>query len=373
MDGLQPEEWGGLVPFVPTSAVTKQGIPELLDQILLIAELQELKANPKRAAIATVIESHLDSSLGPLATVIVNTGTLRLGDVCVCGSAVGRVKAILNGNGDRVQEVIPSGAAQISGLDGVPTVGDILQVVGSEKEARVLQESIREAVGEKKQKSFGDLVSRLSEGKLTTLKVVLKADAQGSLEAISYALQNQAKEDTTVPVTVKVIHSAVGAVSENDVMMASASEAVVLAFHANVSGEVARLADREGVKIREYTVLYELLDEVEKLREGLIIPIEEEKVLGHMQVLAIFLTKKGEQIIGGKVTDGIIKRVQYRLVRDGAVVGTGRITSVKHVDKDIKEAKEGSECGLKVDSSTPVLEGDVIEVFAKELKRKEEK
>lgn len=369
--GLQPEEWGGPVPFVPCSAVTKQGIPELLDQILLVSELQELKANPNRNAIATVIESHLDTSMGALATVIVNTGTLRIGDICVCGDAVGRVKALLGSKGERLQDVLPSHAARLSGLDGVPAVGDILQVVPSEREARTLKESISQAKGERKKHSFADLVSRLSEGKLTNLKVVLKADAQGSLEAIQYALANQQKEDDTIPVTVKVIHGAVGAVSENDVMMAAASEAVVLAFHAPVPVAVSSLADREGIKIREYTILYELLDEVEKLREGLIIPVEEEKILGHMNVLAIFLTKKGEQIVGGRVTDGILKRVQFRLMRAGEQVGTGRITSIKHVDKDIKEAKEGSECGLRVDSSVPVMEGDVIEAFHKELKRKE--
>lgn len=371
--GLQPEEWGGDIPVVPCSAITKQGIPELLDQVILIAELKELRANPKRGAVATVIESHLDTSLGSLATIIVNTGTLRMGDICVCGSAMGRVKAIIDGNGTRSTEVVPSGPAQISGLDAVAAVGEILQVVGSEKEARALQESIRQTLGEQKKQSFSDLVSRLSEGKLTQLKVIVKADAQGSLEAIQYALQNQSKEDPENPVTVKVIHAAVGAVSENDVMMASAGSAVILAFHSSVSNDVERAAEREGVKVREYTILYELLDEVEKFRQGLIEPVEEEKVLGHLEVRGVFLTKKSEQIIGGKVTDGVLKRVAFRLQRAGAVVGTGRILSIKHVDKDIKEAKEGSECGLKVDTSVPVLEGDVLEAYHKELKRKEEK
>jgi translation initiation factor IF-2 len=205
---------------------------------------------------------------------------------------------------------------------------------------------------------------------LTQLKVVLKADAQGTLEAISASLEKLHSADDQ-SVTVKVIHSAVGAVSESDVMMAAASDGVVFAFHVSVPGDVRRTAEREGVQVGEYEVLYELIDEVQRLLSGLVEPVEEESVLGHLEVRGVFFRGKGEQIIGGRVTDGIIKRVQCRLVREGRIVETGRITSLKHVDKDIKEAKEGQECGMKVDFVADVAEGDVLEVFTKEFRRKE--
>ncbi len=365
--GLQPEEWGGETPFIPCSAVTKLGINDILDHILLIAELQDYKANPKRTAVATVIESHLDSSMGPLATMIVNAGTLKVGDICVCGETTGKVKAMIDASGKRLQAVGPSAAARVSGLDGVPVVGDLLQVVPSEKAARELLEAVSEHARSLQKRSFSDLVSRLSEGKLKQLKVVLKTDAQGSLEAIRHALSTIQSDN----VTAKVIHGAIGDVSENDVMMASASDGIILAFSVGVSADVARTAEREGVKVRQYSIVYELLDEVQALLKGLVEPVEEEKILGHLEVRGVFLRKRSEQIIGGKVTDGLIKRVTFRLQRDGQEIGTGRIVSLKHVDKDIKEAKEGSECGMKIDCSVEVQEKDVLEVYNRELRKKE--
>ncbi len=369
--GLQPEEWGGTIPVVPCSAVTKVGINDILDHVLLIAEEKKLSANPNRKAVATVIESHLDSSMGPLATVLVNTGTLAVGDIIVCGQTLGRVKALIDSHGKRLKTLSPSGAARISGLEEVPTVGDILQVVESDKEARRLRDALVEHAGRQKKRSFADLVARLSEGKLKQLKVVLKTDAQGSLEAIEDSLSKLTSADDP-SVTVKVIHGAVGAVSESDVMMAAASDGVVMAFHVGIAAEVRRTAEREGVQVREYEILYELLDEVQKLLSGLVEPVEEEIVLGHLEIRGVFFRDKSEQIVGGKVTDGILKRVQCRLVRGGKVVETGRILSLKHVDKDIKEAKEGQECGMKVDMNTAIEEGDVLEAFNKELRKKAE-
>jgi translation initiation factor IF-2 len=369
--GLQPEEWGGTTPVVLTSAVTKQGISELLDHILLIAELHELKANPDRTAVATVIESNLDISHGPVATVIVNAGTLHIGDIFVCGQTSGKVKALMDAHGKRLTAMGPSGPVRVSGLDSTPHVGDIFQVVGSEKEAKALLSAVQEQAGREQKRSFADLVSRLTEGKIKQLKVVVKTDAQGSLEAIQEALRKKVIEDQRGQLSVKVIHGAIGAVSESDVMMAAASDGIVLAFHTGVSLDVLRTAEREGVKVREYLVLYELLDEVEKLLRGLVEPEEQETVLGHLEVRGVFLTKKSEQIIGGKVTDGIIKRVPFRLQRDNVQIGTGRILSLKHVDKDIKEAKEGSECGMRVESSVPVMEGDVLEAYLREFKKRD--
>ena len=363
---LQPEEGGGKTPVVRCSALTKQGIQDLLEHILLIAELAELKANPNRRAVATVVEGHLDPAHGPLATVIVNAGTLVMGDIYVCGTTIGRVRVMMDAHGKRQQSVRPSGAVRISGFSRVPHVGDILQVVSSEKEARDLLGQMKEHYERRKKRSFADLVSRLSEGKLTQLKVVLKADTQGSLEAIESSLSKLATDQ----VVVKVIHSGVGSVSESDVMMAAASDGVVIAFHTAVGPDVMRTADREGVQVREYDVIYALLEDVEGLIQGLVEPEEQEKILGHLEVKQVFLTKKSEQIVGGKVTDGVVKRLPFRLLRGEKEVGTGRITSLKHVEKDIKEAKEGSECGMRVETSVLIEPGDRLEVFLKELKKK---
>ncbi len=366
--GLQPEEWGGETPFIPTSAVTKMGINELLDHILLIADMKEFKGNPKRPAIATVIESHLDPSLGALATVIVNTGTLSVGEAFVCGKTSGKVRSMMDANGAKMDVVPPSGAVRVSGFGEVPQVGDILQVVGSEREARDLLKEITDTGYQQKKSVTGDLMSLLTEGKLKQLKVILKADAQGSLEALQAALEKQRTDELHV----KVIHGAIGTVTESDIMMASASNALVLSFRAPVPMSVQRTADRENVKIRQYDVIYNLLDDVEGLLKGLLVPEEQEKVLGHMEVKGVFLTKKGEQIIGGRVTDGVLKRVTFRLQRAGAQVGTGRITSIRKVDTDIKEAKEGTECGLRVESTEPILEGDVLEAYLREFRKKED-
>jgi translation initiation factor IF-2 len=367
--GLQPEEWGGDIPFVLTSAVTKTGLTDLLDHILLISELKNYRSNPSRPAVATVIESHLDTSLGSLATVIVNAGELKIGDVFVCGQTSGKVKTLMDAQGRRLQAVSVSGAVRISGFDAVPQVGDILQVVQNEKQARALLEAVKDEAGSQQKRSFADLVSRLTEGKLTQLKIVLKTDTQGSLDAIQEALRKQTEKDPELHV--KVIHGAIGAVTENDVMMAAASDGIVLAFHTSAPDEVRRTAEREGVQVREYTIVYELLDEVDKLLKGLVEPEEEEKVLGHLEIRGVFLTKRSEKIVGGKVTDGVIKRVAFRLMREGEQVGTGRILSLKHVDKDIKEAKEGTECGMRIESSIPILERDVLEAYHRELKRRD--
>ncbi len=366
--GLQPEEWGGTTAMVPTSAVTKQGIPELLDHILLIAEMEDLKANPKRKAVATVIESHLDPSHGALATVIVNAGTLRVGDAFICGRTLGKVRALSDANGKKVSDVPPSGPVRVSGFDAVPQVGDILQVVGSEREARDLLKEIMETLGAQQKRGFADLVSRLHEGKVPQLKIVVKADAQGSLEAIQVSLEKQEVEG----VQVKVIHGAIGAVTESDVMMASASDALVMAFRVMVPAPVQRTAEREGVQIREYDVIYKLLEEVGGLLQGLLIPEEQEKIFGHLEVKGVFLTKKSEQVIGGRVLDGVIKRVSFRIKRGEEMIGTGRITSLRKVDQDIKEAKEGTECGMRTEATLPLEVGDILEAYAKEFKKKED-
>ena len=364
-EGLQPEEWGGTTPMVPVSALTKQGIPELLEHVILLADIADIKANPKRKAIATVIESHLDQSHGVLATVIVNTGTFRIGDAFICGRTLGKVRAMVDAHGVRLSEAGPSAAVRVSGFDGVPQVGDILQVVGSEREARDLLKEITSAEGQQQKMGFADLVSRIHEGKLPQLKVILKADTQGSLEAIKQSLEKH----STAGVQTKVIHGAIGSVSDSDVMMAAASEALILSFHAPIGTSVLRTADREGVQVRQYDIIYKLLEDIDGLLLGLLEPVEQEQILGHLEVKGIFLAKKNEQLIGGKVLDGVIKRVQVRIKRGDEEVGTGRITSLRKVDKDIKEAKEGTECGMRTESSLPIEVGDILEAYVREFKR----
>lgn len=364
--GLQAEDWGGKTPTIPCSAKTKMGIDDLLDTIVLLGEEKELKANANRSGIATVVESHLDQSHGPLATVIVNTGTLKVGDPFVCGEASGKIRTMMDVHGKRIQEVGPSAAVRVSGLSEVARVGDIVQAVPSEQQAKQLVEAVKQEGALRKKRSFADLVSRLSEGKLKQLKIVLKVDTEGSLDAIAESLSKK----TTDEVTVKVIHSAIGAVTETDVMMASASDGIVVAFHAPVPATTMRAAEREGVKVQEYDVIYALLEDIDALLSGLVEPVEDEKIMGHLEVKAVFMTKKSEQVVGGKVTDGVLKRLPFRISRGGEEVGTGRITSLRKGDNDVKEIKEGSECGLRTDSSITIEEGDVLEVFLKELKRK---
>lgn len=364
--GLQAENWGGKVPTVPCSAQTKEGIEEILDTLVLMGEEAGYKANANRGAIATVIESHLDQSLGALATLIINTGTLKVGDPFVCGEVYGKVRTMTDEHNKRLSEVGPSGAVRISGFSAIAQVGDILQVVPSEQKAKQLVDKLKAEGDMRKKRSFADLVSRLSAGKLKQLKVVLKADSQGSLDAIAEAISKK----TTDEVTVKVIHSAIGSVTETDVMMASASDGIVVAFHVQVPPSSVRSADHEGVKVQEYDVIYALLDDIDALLQGLVEPEEDEKIMGHLEVRGVFMTKKSEQVIGGKVTDGTLKRLTYRIQRNGEEVGTGRITSLRKGESDIKEAKEGTECGMRTDSSVLIEEGDVLEVFLRELKRK---
>ncbi len=360
--GLQPEDWGGDTPMLPCSAVTKQGIPEILEHVLLMAEIEELKANPDRPAIVTIIESHLDKSKGPLVSVIVNTGTLRIGDIIGCGRASGKVKALTDALGRAIDAAAPSCPALLSGLDQLPQVGDILQVFATERDLKNYVSAYLESQGRDTKRGFADLVSRLSEGKLSQLKIILKADAQGSLESIQQALAKL----TTERVQPKVIHAAIGDITESDVMMASAGAAIVIGFNVDASLAVMKTADREGVVVKQYDIIYKLLEETELLLTGLIEPVEEEKITGHLEIRGVFLTKKSEQIIGGKVMDGLIKRTPFRVQRAGETVGTGRVTSLKNVEKDIKEAKEGAECGMRVTSSILLELGDLLEGFTRE-------
>jgi len=366
--GLQPEDWGGTTPIVLCSAKTGQGITSLLEHVLILAELAALKASPTRPAIATVIESHLNSSLGPVASVVVNAGTLRIGDIIVCGATSGRVKSMEDSHGKRLTEIGPSGAVRIAGLSSMPETGDILQAVRDEGEARNVLQHIQEVRDLQKKRGLRDLITRLSEGKMHILKIVLKADSLGEIEAIQNALANAKR--SAQDVIPKVVHSAAGNISESDVMMAAASEGIVLGFNVTISTHVEMVARKHGVEVRLYDVIYKLLEDIESLLLGLIEPEEEENVIGHLTIRGLFFRKKSDQVIGGLVTDGVLKRVPFRLFRESQLVGTGRITSLKHVDKEVKEAKEDKEYGLRIDCALDLREGDVLEAFTKEFKKK---
>ena len=294
-----------------------------------------------------------------------NTGTLSVGDIIGCGGVKGKVKSLIDEHGKRLQSAAPSRPAIVAGFSELPSVGDILQVFATDKEFQAYMDAYLLSKSREQKMGFADLVSRLSEGKLKELKIILKTDAHGSLESIQEALRKL----TTDAVHTKVIHAAIGDITESDVMMAAAGKALIVGFHVDAPTSVERTAEREGVAIKHYDIIYKLLEEMELLMKGLIVPVEEEKVTGHLEVRGVFFTKGSEQIAGGKVMDGYLKRTPFRIKRGDTDLGTGRITSLKHIEKDIKEAKEGMECGMRVTTSVPLEIGDILECYTKEFTR----
>jgi len=364
--GLTPEDWGGKTIIAPISALQKQGIDELLDIILLVADMENLKANPDREAIGTVIEAHLDSNFGPIATVLVNTGTLHEGDNLVVGSTFGKVKVMFSCLGERIKEAPPSAPVRIAGLDKTPLSGDILQVMHDEKKARQKSEEIDQLIKEdriKKGSSLHYLISSIQSNRL--LKIVLKADTKGSLEAIKGALAKIKDEE----VALKIIHSGVGAITESDVMMASASQGLVVGFHTDYSSaHVAVTAENEGVQVRIYKIIYELIDEVRKLLSGL---LEADTIiveLGKAEVAKIFWTKKKEMIIGCKVKGGKIeKNAKLRVMRKSEILaGEAVLVSLQRGENAVNEVYEGEECGIKYTGNVKLEEGDILEAYKTE-------
>lgn len=365
--GLQSEDWGGDTIMVPVSAMTGEGIDELLEMVLLVAEMNNFKANPNRPAVGTVIESHLDPNLGPVATVLINTGTLKVMDNIVVGTTLGRIKTLIDHNGKKLRKVPPSGAVKISGLNEVPHSGDTLQVMKNEKTAKEKIEQILELKDKSKAKrgaaGMQEIMNQISSGKMDFLKVVVKADTKGSLEAIQQSL---AKIRNT-EVGIKVIHAGTGGITESDVMMASASKGLVLGFHVLASVNANKIAEKEGVEIQIYEVIYKLLDDMTKILTGMLKPEQIEKVIGRALVKQIFLTKKKTMIIGCRVQSGLIEnKSQFRLIRKDEVVGEATITNLRSFDKNVEEVKDGNECGLQINTNLEVLEGDILEVFTME-------
>ena len=369
--GLQSEDWGGKTITVPISALNGEGVSDLLDMVLLTADMEKLRANPDRTAVCSVVEAHLDHSLGPVATILVNTGTLRQGDNFIVGSTCGKVKVMTDSNGKRIKEANPSTPVLVAGLNETPLSGDILQVVANEKAARQKSEEINRASDMAKLESGGSnmnkLITQVQSEKV--LKIVLKADTKGSLEAIISSLMQIKDEE----VALKIIHSGVGKISESDIMMASASKGLAIGFHTDFdSAHAKQTARREGLQVRNYKIIYELIDDITNILGGL---LEAEVIvveLGKVAVQQIFLTKKKEMIVGCKVLNGkITKDSILRIHRDDEVLGDKeKMISLQRGENAVHEVSEGEECGIKYGGKLKLQEGDIIEAYKYEEKHR---
>ncbi|HLB95770.1 MAG TPA: translation initiation factor IF-2 [Patescibacteria group bacterium] len=358
--GLLAEEWGGKTPIVEVSAKLQKNIENLLEVVLLVADLAELKADPDLLAAGVVIESHMQAGRGPIATVLVQEGTLRLGDPIVIGQTYGKVRIMENYLGKKITSAGPSSPVRIAGLQDLPDFGDRFLVVENEKTAKEL---VKTKTIKRRVLSIGELSKDIKEGKTKELKIILKADVGGSLEAIKDSLKNISSPE----VKMNLIHEGVGDISESDINMAIASSALVIGFRVKADADVMNLARRENVKISIYEIIYQLLDDLSAALSGLLEPEIVETELGRLEVLAVFRTSKNEKIVGGKVTTGKIPNgAEVRLVRDKETIGAGKITSLQQNKKDVPEVKENFEAGLKIETSTKILVGDILECFQKE-------
>lgn len=363
---LIPEDWGGSTIFVPVSAHTHEGIDTLLEMILLTAEVCELKANPKRNARGLVIEAQLDKGRGAVATVLVQKGTLHVGDPLAAGSSYGKVRAMMDHNGRRVKEAGPSTPVEILGLSDVPNAGEIFVAMDSEKEARnfaqtFISEGKNKLIEETKSKmSLDDLFSQIQSGNVKELNIIVKADVQGSVEAVKQSLVKLSNEE----VVVKIIHGGVGAINESDVILASASNAIIIGFNVRPDAMAKATADREGVDVRLYKVIYSAIEDVEAAMKGMLDPIFEEKVIGHAVVRQIFKASDVGNIAGSYVLDGVFQRgCKVRVSREGEQIFEGELASLKRFKDDVKEVKAGYECGLVIDGFNEISEEDTIEAY----------
>lgn len=372
--GLVPEEWGGDTIMVPVSALKGENLDSLLEMILLVSELEELSANPERLAKGTVIEANLDRTRGPVATLLVQNGTLRVGDVIVAGSVFGKIRAMIDDRGDKVEAATPSFAVEVLGINDVPAAGDEFEVLPSEKEARLLAEKgfeeqrqsrLQQAMSSRRV-TLSSLSAQAQEGELKDLNLILKADVQGSVEAILGALQQLPQNE----VQIRVLLAAPGEVTETDVDLAAASGAVVVGFNTTLASGSRAAADREGVDIREYNIIYKLLDDIQGAMEGLLEPEEVESHLGQAQVRAVFPVGRGA-VAGCYVQSGKLVRNRYiRVRRGGEVVYQGVLDSLKRVKDDVKEVNAGYECGIGIDKFNDWQEGDIIEAYEMVMKRR---
>jgi translation initiation factor IF-2 len=361
------EEYGGDVPAIPVSAKTKEGLDDLLEHIALVAEISELKANPDRPAEGTIIEAEMDQNRGPMATVIVENGTLRVGDAVIAGESNGRVKAMFDHTGARITEAPPSTPAEIMGLDSVPRAGETFAVVEDERTARDAAEDRRRHstdAGQLRAVTLEAVSGDIAAGRTKDLNVVLKADVQGSVEAIRGSLERLSEAE----VRLNIIHTGTGAVSESDVMLAAASKAIIVGFNVKADPGARRMAESEGVDVRYYRIIYELIDDIDRAVKGLIEPVIVEVIDGHAEVRQIFRVRGG-RIAGCAVTDGTIRRNSLlRVLRDGEAIHTSRTSSLRRFTEDVREVTEGLECGIGVERFDRFQEGDVIEAFHTEQK-----
>lgn len=370
---LIPEEWGGDTPCVPVSAKTGMGIDDLLEMVLLVADMKELKANPDRAAKGTVIEARLDKGRGPVASILVQNGTLRTGDIVVAGMAVGRVRAMTDDKGNRVTEAGPSVPVEITGLDDVPTGGDTFNAVTDERLARELVEQRKH---EKKEAEFNaqtkvtldNLFDQMKLGEVKELKIIVKADVQGSVEAVRQSLEKLSNEE----VRVNIIHGAVGAVNESDVMLANASNAIIVGFNVRPDATAQANAERDGVDMRMYRVIYDCIEEIESAMKGMLAPKTREVILGTAEVRNVIRIKSIGNIAGCYVKSGKIQRgAGVRVVRDGIIIADDNIGSLQRFKDSVKEVNEGYECGIGLEKYNDIKEGDVFEVFTIEEYRED--
>ena len=365
---LVSEEWGGDTIICPISAKTGMGVDKLLENLVVLAEVLELKANPNRAAKGTVIEARLDKGRGPIMTVLVQNGTLKLGDIIIAGTAVGRVRTMINDKGQRVTEAGPSTPVEISGLSEVPIAGDTFNAVADERMARELAEERRvkmmnESLGGTKKVSLEDLFSQIQAGEMKTLNIIVKADVQGSAEAVKTSLEKISNDE----VRVKVIHSAVGAINESDVMLAATSGAIIVGFNVRPDNAARDNAARNKVDIRMYRVIYDCINEIEAAMKGMLAPKFKEVIIGHAEVRETYKVSKVGTVCGCYCTDGKIQRgCQVRVLRDNIVIHEGELASLRRFKDDVKEVASGYECGMQIEKFNDVKVGDVIECFVME-------
>ena len=365
--GLLAEAWGGDTIMTPVSAVTGQGVDDLLEMVLLQADMMQLRANPNRMASGVIIEAKLDKARGPLATVLLKNGTLHVGDNLVAGMASGRVRAMTNDRGERVKSAGPSMPVEIAGFEDVPVAGEEMIAVEDDRLSRQVAEERREklkaARSQSQKVSLDTLFAGITEGKVQNLNVIIKADVQGSVEAVKQSLEKLSNDQ----VKVHVLHSAVGAITQDDVNLASAFNAIIIGFNIRPDASARAAADKEGIDIRLYRIIYQAIEDIEKAMKGMLSPEFREVILGHAQVRNVFHITGAGTIAGCYVTDGKLTRnASVRLLRDNVVVFEGKLSSLRRFKDDVHDVNSGYECGASLENYADIKENDVIECFTQE-------
>ena len=363
--GLMPEEWGGDTIYVDVSAKFGDGVPDLLETILIVAEVENFRANPNKMATGTVIEAKLDKGRGPVTTLLVQNGTLHTGDALVVGTVFGRVRKMTDDRGRELKEALPSMPVEIIGLNDVPVAGDIFKAFDSEKKARnIAEERLNKKIAQERSSSsamsLDDLARQIEEGEVQDVNVIIKADVQGSAEAVKASMEKIEVDG----VRVNVIRSTAGAITESDIMLASASNAVIYGFNVRPSAMVRKKAEEEGIDIRLHNIIYKALEEMESAMKGMLAPVFEEVVIGQAEVRQTYKVSKVGTIAGCMVTDGCIRKdCGVRLIREGVVIYTGKLGSLKRFQNDAKEVQNGFECGMTIENFNDIKEGDIIEAY----------